>query len=97
MFFRKSLIAVDSTVSHPHRLDHITDPVPGGSMSPINKLAFAPLPSLFHTVFAPLPSLLPVPLHRPEIGDGIYPDSLARQKPPPVLSSVDIQVIMIHK
>ena len=96
-FFKKSLIAVDSTVSNSRKLGHITDPVPGGSMSPIGILAFSPLPSLFHVVFSPLPSLFPAQLHSSGNSSGTFLFCHARQRPLLVSNSADIRVIIIRR
>ena len=74
-FLQKSLIAVNSTVSDSCKLGHITDPVPGRSMSPTGILAFYHS----HTAVSLLPSLIPVPLHSPQNSSGIFLDSCASQ------------------
>jgi hypothetical protein len=90
-FFKKSLIAVDSIVSNSRELGHITDPVPGESMSPIRKLAL----SHSHAVVSPLPSLFSAPPHSPGNSSGIFLYSRTRQRPLLVSNSVDIRVIII--
>ena len=85
-FFKKSFIAVDSTVSHSRKLGHITDPVLGGSMSPIGIWAHTRSRAV---VFFPLRKL------GNSHGSHGFPASCARHQRLLVLNSADIQVIII--